>query len=123
MSSKKLLAKNLTKMRSILYDRFIVISFLWVWLISMLDHYLTIKLQQVIIHDEKNPIGLFLIELDSGSVALFMTAKMMCLWIIAGVILSFYHKNKTLAYVCVVALSIVQFFLLLYFFWGHWIPS
>mgnify|MGYP003117759337 CR=1 FL=1 len=122
MSLITLLAKNLTKMRSIIYDRFIVISFAWIWFISMLDHYLTIKLQQVIIHDEKNPIGLFLIELDSDSVALFMTVKMMCLWVIAGVILSFYQENKTLAYICVIALSIVQFFLLLYFFWGHWIP-
>lgn len=111
--------KYLTKMRTIIYDRFILISFAWVWLVSMLDHYLAIKLQQAIAKDEHNPIGRFLIELDSGSVALFMTAKMVCLWIIAGIILSIYKDSKMRAYICVVALSIAQLLLLLYFFWGH----
>jgi hypothetical protein len=113
------LKKCLTKMRTIIYDRFILISFAWIWLVSMLDHYLTIKLQQTIIQDEQNPIGRFLIELDSGSVALFMTIKMACLWVIAGIILSMYKDNKIRAYVCVIALSITQLLLLLYFFWGE----
>ena len=100
-------------MRTIIYDRFILISFAWIWLVS------TIKLQQTIIQDEQNPIGRFLIELDSGSVALFMTIKMACLWVIAGIILSMYKDNKIRAYVCVIALSITQLLLLLYFFWGE----
>jgi len=113
------LKKYLTKMRTVIYDRFILISFAWIWLVSMLDHYLTIKLQQTIAKDEHNPIGRFLIELDSGSVALFMTTKMVCLWIIAGIILSIYKDNKKRAYICVIALSLSQLLLLLYFFWGH----
>ena len=113
------LKKCLTKMRTIIYDRFILISFAWVWLVSMLDHYLTIKLQDTIAKDEHNPIGRFLIELDSGSVALFMTAKMACLWVIAAIILSIYKDSKIRAYICIIALSTCQLLLLLYFFWGH----
>lgn len=111
--------KYLTKMRTIIYDKFILISFAWVWLVSMLDHYLTIKLQQTIAQEEHNPIGRFLIELDSGSVALFMTAKMACLWVIAGIILSIYKENKKVSYICVIVLSLSQLLLLLYFSWGH----
>ncbi len=106
-------------MKRINYDKFLVFAFMWVWLVSMLDHYITIKMNDTILEDEQNPLGTFLINIDSGSVALFMTVKMICLWVIAGIILSIYQENKTRAYICIVALCIAQLFLLLYFMWGH----
>jgi len=89
--------------------------FIWVLLVSMLDHYLTIKLQSTILGEEKNPIGLFLIRIDEGSVALFMTLKMLFLWVIAGVLLTLYQFKKRMAYAGVIALSIVQLWLVSYF--------
>ncbi len=111
--------KYLTDMRTAKYDKFILLGFIWIWLISMLDHYATIKLQHDILENEKNPLGTFLINIDSGSVALFMTVKMICLWFIACIILSIYQENKVRAYLSIVALGMCQLLLLLYFIWGH----
>ncbi len=44
--------------------------------ISALDLYLIIRFQHVLIHEEKNALGIWLIRLDSGSVALFSAVKM-----------------------------------------------
>ena len=106
------------KERAIKYDVFMAANFLWILLVSLVDHYLTIKLQEVILEAEKNPVGKFLIELDDG-VALFMTIKMLCLWIICIILLSMYKDSKLKAYICVSVLSIVQAALIVYFLWGH----
>jgi len=106
------------KERAIKYDVFMAANFLWVLLVSLVDHYLTIKLQDGILDAEQNPVGKFLIQVD-GSVALFMTAKMLCLWIIFFILLSIYKDSKIKAYICVSALSIVQLFLVFYFLYGH----
>lgn len=102
-------------MPSIKYDKFLVLGFLWILLISMLDHYLTIKFQDTIMTDEINPFGRFLLRLDGGSVALFMTLKMLFLWVIAAIILSLYQIKKRFAYACLLALSMVQLFLIYVF--------
>ena len=106
------------KERAIKYDVFLLANFLWILLVSLVDHYLTIKLQEVIFEAENNPVGKFLIELDDG-VALFMTIKMLCLWIIFSILLSIYNDSKMKAYICTITLSIAQFLLVLYFIWGH----
>ena len=106
------------KERAIKCDVFLLANFLWILLVSLVDHYLTIKLQEVILEAEKNPVGKFLIELDDG-VALFMTIKMLCLWIIFFILLSIYNDSKIKAYICTIVLSIAQFLLVLYFIWGH----
>ena len=106
------------KERAIKYDVFMAANFLWILLVSLVDHYLTIKLQDVILEAEKNPVGKFLIELDDG-VALFMTIKMLCLWIICIILLSMYKDSKIRAYICMTTLSIAQLLLILYFIWGH----
>jgi len=118
MKILRLFRGYLFRMKNIIYDKFLVLAFTWIWLISMLDHYMTIKMQETILDYEQNPIGYFLINLDSGSVALFMTAKMMCLWIIASIIISTYQESRVKAYIYAIVLCIVQFLLLLYFVWG-----
>lgn len=44
--------------------------------ISAFDLYLIVRFQNVLIDEEKNIIGIWLIRLDSGSVALFSALKM-----------------------------------------------
>jgi len=88
----------------------------WIWLVSMVDHYFTIKLSATIVQQEKNPIGQWLLEIDGGNPALFMTAKMICLWVIALIIIKIWKFwNPLWAIVCLVALSIVQLFLVYFF--------
>lgn len=89
---------------------------LWVWAVSMVDHYLTIKLQQSIILHEKNPLGLLLIGADHGSVALFMTVKMMGLWLIFFITLGLYRWKKPYGLSAMLLLSLIQLYLVMYLF-------
>lgn len=83
---------------------------------SLVDHYLTIKLQEVIIQMEENPLGLFLIHIDNGSVALFMTLKMAFLWVIYFILLMLYKVKRVYAIIPLIFLSLVQLILVFYFF-------
>ena len=96
------------------FDSKIISGMVWVILVSMYDHYLTIKYQETILIGEKNPIGIFLIELDAGSVALFMTLKMLFLWVILFLVIGLYQLNKKFAYVSLGALCLVQLLLITY---------
>jgi hypothetical protein len=97
----------------------IILGLLWVIIVSMLDHYYTIKLQENILDYEQNPIGTFLIKLDSGSVALFMTVKMICLWILVITVITLYNIKKLYAYISLISLCIAQLLLIIYFLYGH----
>ena len=103
-------------MTNIKYDKFLVLGFLWIFLTSMLDHYFTIKFQDTIVTDEMNPFGRFLLRLDGGSVALFMTLK----WSFSGLLPSLssfsYRVKKKFAYACTLALSMVQLCLIFIFY-------
>lgn len=98
-------------MKTLHYDKILVFGFMWILLISLIDHYLTIKFQDNIIATERNPIGAWLIQIDGRSVALFMTLKMGGLWIIAATLLILYKTKKRLAYLGLAALSIAQLLL------------
>lgn len=91
----------------------------WIIVVSMIDHYYTIKLSDVINDNEKNPLGIMLINADNGSVALFMTLKMMFLWVIYLILKKVYSCHKRIAFTCAGALALFQFLLLIYFTWGH----
>ena len=47
------------KERAIKYDVFMAANFLWILLVSLIDHYFTIKLQDTILEEEQNPVGKF----------------------------------------------------------------
>jgi hypothetical protein len=91
------------------------IMFLWIWLVSMVDHYFTIKLAATIETAERNPIGLWLLKIDGGSPALFMTIKMMCLWVIAIIIFRLYLWKPYSAVLSLLSLSLIQLFLVFFF--------
>lgn len=100
------------------YDKVLLWGFIWILLVSMVDHYLAIKLQDVMLEFEWNPLGILLIRLDGGSVALFMTIKMGFLWVIAGIILKLYEYKKKYAYAAIGVLSLLQLILIFFFLWG-----
>lgn len=112
-------SNNFTKGETIaktVTDLLFNLCFWWVLLVSLVDHYLTIKLQETILTAEKNPLGIILIEADNGSVALFMTLKMAFLWVIYFFLLNIYKVKKIYALVPLAVLSIVQLILVFYFF-------
>jgi hypothetical protein len=94
------------------------ILFVWVWAVSMLDHYWTIKLADTIQEEEKNPIGLWLLELDGGNPALFMTVKMICLWLIFVICLKLYIWRPLSCLISLSILALAQLLLVLYFLFG-----
>lgn len=83
-------------------------------LISAIDIYWLIKNADLILHYEKNPIGLWLINKDNGSVALFTSLKVIGTFIVIGTLIVLYkiHAYKTMIIACV--LAIFQLFLLCY---------
>lgn len=72
--------------------------FLLVWLfvgfVECYDVYWSIKLQETLYGNELNPIGRFLISLDGGDVALFMTMKIGVIILILGALLTILWANK-----------------------------
>ena len=40
------------------YDKVLLWGFIWILLVSMVDHYLAIKLQDVMLEFEWNPLGI-----------------------------------------------------------------
>lgn len=100
------------KMRDKIY---LACMFVWIWSVSMLDHYLTIKLSQTINDMERNPLGQYLLELDSGNPALFMTAKMAGLWIICIILIFLYKWRPLVAQFSAFILSAIQLALVFYF--------
>jgi hypothetical protein len=89
---------------------------IFVFVVSMMDHYYTIKLDHYILIEERNPVGLYLINLDGGTVALFMTLKMISLWIIGLILYILYKRKRSYAWAGIISLSIVQLLLVYYFF-------
>lgn len=96
------------------------VLFVWVWAVSMIDHYWTIKLADTINEEEKNPIGLWLLSLDEGSPALFMTIKMICLWFIFLICLKLYYWRPIHCLISLFVLATIQSFLVYYFLFGAW---
>lgn len=98
-------------------DRFFLgVLFLWIWAVSMVDHYYTIKLACTINEDESNPIGKMLLDADGGSPALFMTIKMMSLWVIFFTTIRLYYIRKQYAYFTLGTMAIMQFLLVMHYF-------
>ena len=92
--------------------------FIWVLVVSMMDHYYTIKLDHFILVEERNPVGLYFINLDGGCVALFMTIKMISLWFIGLILYILYQRKRSYAWAGLISLSIAQLLLVYYFFFA-----
>jgi len=85
-----------------------------VGLISAIDLYWAVKNQHIMLQNEKNPVGRYLIGLDDGSVALFMGVKMAGTILALGVLIFLYHYKKLYAWSSIIFLTVAQFLLLYY---------
>lgn len=88
----------------------------WIFITSMIDHWVTIKFQKTIVEAEENPVGLFLIHIDGDGVALFMTLKMIGLWGIYYILTHLWNWRPRVAILSASILSAIQFFVMCYYF-------
>lgn len=84
---------------------------LWVFIgmTSAYDVYISIKTQEYLYEMEMNPIGRFLIEADSGEVALFMGFKFAGTVTALGILVLLYQFKRKWAWYSVWSLSVIQF--------------
>ena len=97
-------------------DRKVYFTVMWLaigW-ISAIDLYWAIKNQHIMLNNEENPIGRYLIGLDDGSVALFMGLKMAGTILALGLLIVLYHYKKLYAWLSIISLTVAQFLLLHY---------
>ena len=83
-------------------------------LISSIDLYWAVKNQHIMLYNEQNPIGRYLIRQDNGDVALFMGIKMAGTILALGFLIFLYHHKRLYAWLSVIFLTIAQFLLLFY---------
>jgi cytochrome b subunit of formate dehydrogenase len=92
--------------------------------VEVYDIYWTVKLQEALPENEKNPIGLFLIWLDGGDVALFIAVKTAAIiMLLAGIPLLFMLNRRKTAYFLLFATLLCKVCLLLFLETGHLWPS
>ena len=97
-------------------DRKFCFAAMWlaIGLISAIDLYWAVKNQHIMLENEENPIGRYLIRLDDGSVALFMGVKMAGTILALGLLVFLYHYKKLYAWLSIIFLTVAQFLLLYY---------
>ncbi len=85
----------------------------------MIDVYWSFRTQEVLQQTEQNPIGRFLIDIDGGNIALFMTMKMLGTMCVILAIPAIYRFRRRWGVICATALGTFQCLLLVYFEVGH----
>ena len=83
-------------------------------IISSIDLYWAVKNQHIMLYNEQNPIGRYLIRQDDGDVALFMGVKMAGTILALGVLIVLYHHKRLYAWLSITSLTVAQFLLLYY---------
>jgi len=86
--------------------------------VSVYDIYWSFRVQEELFQIEKNPIGKWLIEIDNGSIALFMTLKTVGTLVILSAIPLLYFFRKWWGMFAAIVLAIIQFLVFLYLTYG-----
>ena len=81
-------------------------------IISSVDIYWAIANQDMMMELEENPIGRYLIGVDDGSIALFMSVKVAGTIIALGSLVFLYHWKQKYAWPIIITITLAQFFLL-----------
>ena len=82
--------------------------------VAINDVYWSFKTQEVLYESEQNPIGTWLIEMDGGDIALFMTAKMVGTMVVVMAIPLIYTIRRRIAQAVAGVLALFQSMLFLY---------
>lgn len=84
--------------------------------VAAIDTYWSIKLQDILVQTEQNPIGVWLIHKDEGSVALFMGLKFAGVVMVLGCLVFLHSFNRRLANVIISGVWFFQVVLLWYLY-------
>lgn len=85
-------------------------------LVALIDVYFSFKHSDNMTTGEFNPIGRMLIQLDNGSVALFMTLKMLSTMIVLVTLPAIFHVSKKHGYVTCIGVFCFQAWLFNFLF-------
>lgn len=99
--------------------KLVIVSVALIAAVSMYDVYWSFKVQDVLIEYEQNPIGTWLINLDNGDIALFMTVKMMGTMVVVLAIPALYYFRRSWGLICCTSVATFQVLLLCYLNFGH----
>ena len=91
--------------------------YLFITLVCSIDVYWSIRIENLI-SGEKNPVGVWLINLDSGSVALFMAVKLFGTVLATSFLVWFLHYRSDLCLAVIVPLALLALSLLYYLYFG-----
>lgn len=94
------------------------IQWLTIGIISAIDCYWSIRLQDSLYENEENPIGRYLIELDDGGIALFMMLKIIGTITALGILALLLKFKPKMAHISCFCICILQIALLLYLVTG-----
>lgn len=95
------------------------IQWLIIGIISAIDCYWSIRLQDTLYQYEQNPLGKWLIEMGGGDVALFMMVKMIGTIVALGSLVLLYKYKRVFAHISCTCVCFFQIILLLYLTYGH----
>jgi hypothetical protein len=90
--------------------------------VSVHDAYLVLLYEDVIETTERNPIGIFLIEINGGGVAALFAAKLIGTCVAGSLLMMLYEKKRELALVAAAGLACFQTLLLLYLHFASFSP-
>lgn len=82
--------------------------------VAAYDTYLTVQFQETMHLLEQNPVGRWLIQMNDGSVALFVGAKFVGTILVLGAIPLLYLRQRTLGVVVASGVAVCQVVLLCY---------
>tara|TARA_Y100001938_G_scaffold140278_1_gene208255 strand:- start:2213 stop:2617 length:405 start_codon:yes stop_codon:yes gene_type:complete len=89
-------------------------AMLWVFvgLVAATDVYWSIINQEQLYQIELNPLGKFILKVSSGDVAPFMGLKVAGTVIVLGILTVMYNYKRQWAWICMIAMCVVQIFVL-----------
>ena len=92
----------------------LIYGILWVFvgLVAAIDVYWSIINQEQLYQIELNPLGKFILKVSSGDVAPFMGLKVAGTVIVLGALTVMYNYKRQWAWICMIAMCVVQIFVL-----------
>lgn len=96
-----------------------IFAWMFVGFVEAYDVYWSIKLQDVLINNERNPLGRFLISLDGGDVALFMALKVAAIFLVLGALPVILWKKEKVAWLLLGVVFISRLALFIFLEAGH----
>jgi len=87
-------------------------------IVSSIDVYWLSHNRDNILQYEKNPLGLYLIELDQGEVSLFIACKFLGTYIVVGILYGLFPRYPRKILAVSVAVAAVQILLLIYLWYA-----